>query len=100
MLHDVARHRGIVTDRLHGVIFALLTGTPCLAISTSDKKIAGFHLWLGSRGSVRLAEPEKFREPAGILKEFVENMAPTELFDAGEDFEMMVEHLHRWGSGS
>lgn len=31
----------IVTDRLHGMIFSILTGTPCVAIDNSNKKVSG-----------------------------------------------------------
>ena len=36
----------VVTDRLHGMVFAALTGTPCLAISNYNKKIEGVYNWI------------------------------------------------------
>lgn len=37
----------VVTDRLHGMIFALITKTPCIAFDNSNKKISStYHTWL------------------------------------------------------
>lgn len=37
-----AAHKVIVTDRLHGLIFAILTQTPCVVLSSYNYKIAEF----------------------------------------------------------
>lgn len=37
-----ARHKAIVTDRLHGLIFSVITRTPCVLISAYNQKIAEF----------------------------------------------------------
>lgn len=31
----------VVTDRLHGMIFCIITGTPCIAIDNSNQKVSG-----------------------------------------------------------
>ena len=37
----------VITDRLHGMIFSVITGTPCIAINNISKKIQGVkELWL------------------------------------------------------
>ncbi len=36
----------VITDRLHGMIFATLTGTPCLVFTNSNHKISGTYEWL------------------------------------------------------
>lgn len=36
----------LVTDRLHGMIFAAITKTPCIAFSNNNKKIIGVYKWL------------------------------------------------------
>lgn len=40
-INYVARHKVMVTDRFHGIIFAAITGTPCIAISNNNQKITG-----------------------------------------------------------
>ncbi len=38
----------IVTDRLHGMILAALTGTPCIALNNSNKKVEAVYQWVKS----------------------------------------------------
>lgn len=36
----------IVTDRLHGMIFAAITRTPCIVLSNSNHKVEGVYEWI------------------------------------------------------
>ena len=42
-LEQFSKAKLIVTDRLHGMIFSILNGTPCLAIDNSNKKVSGVY---------------------------------------------------------
>lgn len=45
----------VVTDRLHGMIFAAITGTPCVVFSNYNHKVTGTYKdWLSSIESIRL----------------------------------------------
>ena len=47
--------RVVVTDRLHGMIFSVITGTPCLALDSGTGKVAQFYRdWLSDVPTVRL----------------------------------------------
>lgn len=35
-----------ITDRLHGMIFAAITGTPCIAMANSSGKVKGVYEWI------------------------------------------------------
>ena len=37
-----AHHRVVVTDRLHGIIFSVVTGTPCVVLGMGNRKIYEF----------------------------------------------------------
>ncbi len=37
----------VITDRLHGMIFAAITGTPCVVLDNYNHKISGVHEWIG-----------------------------------------------------
>lgn len=41
-LKRFARHRVVVTDRLHGLIFSIVTQTPCVVLSAFNQKIREF----------------------------------------------------------
>lgn len=36
----------VVTDRLHGMIFAAITGTPCIVMNSKSPKVYGCYKWL------------------------------------------------------
>ena len=44
---DAFRHAElVVTDRLHGMIFCAITGTPCIVIDSKSPKIRGCYEWI------------------------------------------------------
>lgn len=44
---DEFRHaRLVITDRLHGMIFAAITGTPCIVIDSKSPKVRGCYEWI------------------------------------------------------
>lgn len=45
-LDEFAGYRFIITDRLHGMVFAALTGTPCIVLDNCDHKVRGVYDWL------------------------------------------------------
>ena len=49
----------IVTDRLHGMVFAAITGTPCVALSNRNHKIKGTAEWIKDLGYVRYIDDVK-----------------------------------------
>lgn len=52
-IEKFAKAKWVITDRLHGVIFSQITGTPCLAIDNLTKKISGvFELWVEKRCAI------------------------------------------------
>jgi len=53
--------RLVVTDRLHGMILSLLSGTPCLVIPNSNHKISQTcHDWLQDHPRLIFVGPEQF----------------------------------------
>ncbi len=36
----------VITDRLHAMIFAAITGTPCIAVDNSTGKVSGLYEWI------------------------------------------------------
>jgi exopolysaccharide biosynthesis predicted pyruvyltransferase EpsI/pyruvate-formate lyase-activating enzyme len=48
--------RLVITDRLHGMIFSAITGTPCIAMNNRTGKVAGVYQWLKYLDYVRYIE--------------------------------------------
>ncbi len=46
MLRRIASAKLVVTDRLHGMIFSALAGTPCVALGNYNHKLSGCYEWL------------------------------------------------------
>lgn len=45
-LKEFAKYKLVITDRLHGMIFAYLTKTPCIAFDNVSKKVTGVYKWI------------------------------------------------------
>ena len=46
----------VVTDRLHGMIFAAITGTNCIVLNSRSRKLKGCYEWIRSLGYIRCAD--------------------------------------------
>lgn len=54
---EFRRARLVITDRLHGMIFATITGTPCIALNNSSGKVEGvWSLWLKHLNYVKFVQ--------------------------------------------
>ena len=50
----------VVTDRLHGMVFSAITGTPCVALSNYNHKVRETYRWLQQLPYIRFCEvPEE-----------------------------------------
>lgn len=65
---EFAQNKLIITDRLHGMIFAIITDTPCIAFDNISHKVKGVYQW------VRDSEQVYFCEDSNNLKEIVERL--------------------------
>lgn len=92
-LEEIATYRLVVTDRLHGMIFAFLTKTPCIALSNKNGKVKSVYDWIKSFGGVifleNLSELENALENVKLngWKESDENL--------GEQFDELRKLLKR-----
>ena len=44
----------VITDRLHGMIFAAINGTPCLALDNVSKKVSGVYELISQLGFIKI----------------------------------------------
>lgn len=59
----------VVTDRMHGMVFAAITGTPCVVIKSRDNKIKGTYEWISHLKYIKLCEENKFDMVLLAIKE-------------------------------
>ena len=55
-LKEFASSKVVVTDRLHGMIFAFLANVPCIVLQNNNYKIKGVYDWLKNSNGVFLAD--------------------------------------------
>lgn len=55
-LDEFSKAELIITDRLHGMIFAALAGTPCVAINNSNKKVEAVYTWIKNNSYIQFSE--------------------------------------------
>lgn len=46
----------VITDRLHGMIFCAITGTPCIVINSKSPKVRGCYEWIKNLDYIRFAD--------------------------------------------
>ena len=54
IIKQFGRASFVVTDRMHGMIFSAITGTPCLVFKSMDEKITGTYDWIKDRKNIVL----------------------------------------------
>lgn len=68
-LRSFASSKLVITDRLHGMIFAAITGTPCIVFSNYNHKVRGTYEWISYLPYVKFAD--KAEDVAAFLPELL-----------------------------
>lgn len=55
-LEEFSKSNLIITDRLHAMIFAAITETPCIVINSMSPKVKGCFEWLKNLGYIRFVD--------------------------------------------
>ena len=52
-LKQFSKSQLVITDRLHGMVFAAVTGTPCIAFANYNHKVIGTYKWISKLPYIR-----------------------------------------------
>lgn len=55
-LTEFSSSRLVITDRLHGMIFAAITGTPCIALNNDNGKVGRVYEWIAELPYITFAQ--------------------------------------------
>lgn len=55
-LREFSKHQLVITDRLHGMIFAAITETPCIGIGNYNYKVKGVYDWISELNYIFFVE--------------------------------------------
>ena len=83
-LNEFAAASIVITDRLHGMIFAAITETPCIVVNSLSPKIRGCYEWLKELDYIGFAEDI---DTIPSLLDSVSSVVPH--YDAGKIEELM-----------
>lgn len=72
---EFSKYELIVTDRLHGMIFSLLTGTPCISVNNSNGKVKEVYEVIKENAFVQYVENIEEIEPSINLLLTYKNMS-------------------------
>lgn len=61
-LEQFTKYKLIVTDRLHGMVFALLAQTPCIVLENKSYKVKGVYEWIKEAKYIKLCDIKKIDE--------------------------------------
>lgn len=69
ILEAVSGSELLITDRLHAMVFAVITGTPCIALDNLSHKVSGVYQWICELDYVTCVEAEKV--DADLMREYL-----------------------------
>lgn len=55
-LNEFKKAQLIITDRLHGMIFCAITGTPCIVVNSKSHKVKGCYEWIKNLEYIKFAD--------------------------------------------
>ena len=83
-LQEFSNSQIVITDRLHGMIFAAITETPCIVLKSLSHKVYGCYEWVKDLGYIRIAD--NIEEIPGLLSQL-------EQIEPHYNYEKMKEYM-------
>ena len=86
-LLEISKNKFFITDRLHGMIFAFITDTNCIALPNSNGKVEGVYKWIKDKGKVKFEKKfdgifiSKEEKNEALIDEF--SLLETNIREAG-----------------
>ena len=84
----------VITDRLHGMIFAAITGTPCLAFDNSSGKVKGVFEWIKNINSIIFLDQITTKEDILAKLAYLLDLEISELeIEVSSEFDKMSDEI-------
>lgn len=91
-INEFSNSKIVVTDRLHSMILAIISGTKCIAFDNSTHKVSGVaKLWLSDCSSLLLYE--KSECDIEMIEDFLETENDTWNYDFNHCFEPLTKYI-------
>ena len=91
-IKEFSQYEIVITDRLHGMIFSILAGVPCIAFDNSNQKISGvFKVVENEFKNVKIIEKDDISNIQKIIKKL--NILDKKEFNIEENFKNLIDNL-------
>lgn len=71
MLSKFLESKVVITDRLHGMVFAAITKTPCIVTKSLDHKVVGTYEWIKDLNYIKLVDDLTFEKINPLIDELL-----------------------------
>lgn len=94
-LREFQESKLIITDRLHRMIFAYITGTPSIVFDNSNHKVKyTYNNWLKKAGHIYFVEDNiSIIDLENKVQQFLNHQKEYELFDMGKEYQSVTNVL-------
>lgn len=79
-LNEFRNSELVITDRIHGMVFAAITGTPCIALSNYNYKVIGTYEWIKHLDYI------KFTDNVGEVPKLIEELKNIKTTNYSNEF--------------
>lgn len=95
-LKNFVNSKVILTDRLHGLIFSVITNTPCIAFNNSNKKISSTcSTWLKDIPQIKFIDTYDEEKILKYVKELTSIENPEIRYNENLNFDKIIETLKK-----
>lgn len=94
LLEKFQKYDLVITDRLHGMLFAYVSGTPCIAFDNSTHKVSGVYEWIKGVHEVSFLEKYDEDKMDGLVTDYRRKGTPCyQNSDLSRQFSLMKEKI-------
>lgn len=69
MFNEFRASKVVITDRLHGMVFCVITKTPCIVTKSLDHKVIGTYQWIKELDYIRLVDKLDYEKINSLISE-------------------------------
>ena len=94
MLNKFKKCKVVITDRLHGMVFAAITKTPCIVTKSLDHKVTGTYEWIKDLNYIKLVDNLEFDNIRVLIDELIQLKESNEIVFKNDIFNQLKTKLY------
>ena len=94
MLNKFKKCKVVITDRLHGMVFAAITRTPCIVTKSLDHKVTGTYEWIKDLNYIKLVDNLEFDNIRVLIDELIQLKESNEIVFKNDIFNQLKTKLY------